>query len=66
MAKIKLECLYCGKKWNDEVYNIETLMTRCSACGETKQIKLKEEKPGNNDFYGYNYKPPKVKKNDDY
>jgi len=60
MAKIRLECLYCGKVWNDTVWSAEQISAKCSDCGETKLIKAKQisEEDGN-DIYGYGYKESK-------
>ena len=52
MAKIRLECLYCGTIWDDTVWDANHINVKCATCGEEKTIKIKEIKEDNaNDPY---------------
>lgn len=55
MVDLKVECLYCGNRWNHSVWALtkpSDIDVKCEACGETKQLRVKDAADKNNvDYY---------------
>lgn len=65
--KILLICRYCNNKWDMNVWTTKALAVRCSICNDSNiRIIEEEEDSKNRDIFGYNYKSPDQKgENDD-
>lgn len=66
MPKFDLECQYCGHRWQAVFWNMDSLRSTTCINGKCNDKNLKAKKledDGNNDIFGYNYKPKANKPN---
>jgi hypothetical protein len=59
----KIECQYCGNKW-EHAKTWER--PKCSICSESKLLVVREPKEHNGDVFGYRFSKPFPEKKDAY
>lgn len=66
MLKFEFECLYCGTKWTDYIYNESSLKNmNCNKCKDTN-LKVKKFDKENVNVFGYSDDGLAPRKKDGY